>query len=524
MVMTKLIITYALFFLNIFSAFSYDSENLKSNLNYYSSIINSGLVKFIDYGYQLLQSDGETRSLEIRKLSSIYSEVEASRSGVNDDELNIQIKKNIIHSAPSYSNELVHIPKESKVIPLSYRLKMKYEGFDLGDDIQYHFPRIKYLKKVLPSITVEPYQRIMSFSIEVCMVPSIWYLELIHCMYMGMARHYTGIIMSYSLQDIVGSAIMSIGYKDESFSVENCYYSVSLVADNQISNNYIKICERMEKCLKSKPLTEGPFSEFKTEFEERIKRVYSFLKWKNGDLSPVQFARYSLLYSLYFVKNRINLQLFYPERNFLPIRIMLSSLGIYCISGLKNDSPKKYEIVETLAKLISKGIMLPLESFNINCPLELLPLFKSDSYIITEFFCKEIFSIGFINENIVPNKVNNFITVTKPSRVLISSYHSVIPRMKRNLRVDKYNTDWMNFIGTEEVEPNQETEEMDKKRIFKSKVLKYTRKMNSNGVRNRFDACGTSGKKSKKLSKRITFLFNKSRKKSHVIVNHISGL
>ncbi|OII73785.1 uncharacterized protein cubi_03583 [Cryptosporidium ubiquitum] len=523
MTIVKLSTILTLFISNIFFTLAYDLENPKNNIKYYSSIINSGLVKFVHYCDQLLQSDNATGRLAIRKLSDIHSEIDASRSGIQDDELNIAVKTNTIGLSPSYSKGLVHIPKESKAVPLHHRMKLKYENFELGNDIQFHFPRIKYLKKTLPSITIEPYQRVMSFAIEVCMIPSIWYLELIHCMYMGMAQYYTGIVMSYSLQDLVGSAIMSIGYKDESFSIENCYYSVSLVADDQISKNYIEICKRMEKCLKSGPLSEGPFSEFRTEFEERIKKVYSLLKWKSGDLSPIQFSKYSLLYSLYFVKSRMNLKSFHPEKNFLPIRMMISSLGIYCISGLKNDPPKKFKIVETVAKLVSEGIMSSLDSFDINCPFEVLPLLKFDlSMIVAESFCREIFSIGFIDEDIISNKADNFITITKPFRILIPSYSSVIPKMQHNLRFDKYSTDWMDFVSTEEIVFNRGIEGNKRRKVFTSKTLKNTKKMNPNGIRNRFEAYRT-GEKKTKLSKRAKYIFTKGKKRSDIISRHVSG-
>ncbi|KAH8583338.1 uncharacterized protein ELE39_000106 [Cryptosporidium sp. chipmunk genotype I] len=521
----ELIIIPVLFILNVFLALAYESEGRTHN-KYYSSIINSGLVKFVYYGNKLLQSDEATKSLVMRRLSNIYYELDALRTGIHGDKSNIKLETNAIYSASSYSKELVHIPKESKIIPLSHRLKIKYTNFEFGEDIQFHFPRIKYLKKVLPSITIEPYQRVMSFSIEVCMIPSIWYLELIHCMYMGMAKYFTGIVMSFSMQDIVGSAIMSIGYKDESFSIENCYYSVSLIADDAISKNYIPICKSMEACLKSKPLSESAFSAFRSEFEERIKRAYSLLKWKNGDLNPIQFAKYSLLYSLYFVKDRIKIRLFYPEKNFLPIRIMLSSLGIYCISGLNYDPPKSFQIVETLAELISKGIMLSLDSFYIDCSFKVLELLKRESnsaFPLAEFFCKEIFSFGFIDENIdVINQSDDFKVITKPSRVLIPSYPSVIPKMQHNLEIDKYDTDWMNFTGTIEVELNKEIEGSKKKRVFTSRALKHTKKMDPSGVRNRFELCGSNGKKPIKLSKKITLIFNKSKRKSYSITGRIS--
>ncbi|KAJ1607121.1 putative secreted protein [Cryptosporidium canis] len=525
-----MLVIYALLILSLLSSNVYfvssnDSKKLENGAKYYSYIVGTGLPKLVDNGNKLLHSDDNTKNIVVERLMNIFFYVDLARSAIHDDKLNIGLKKASMASMPSNLQEMVHVPKEKKTVPLFHRLKMNSESFELGSDIQFHIPRIKYLKKTLPRITVEPYQRIMSFSIEVCMIPSLWYLELIHCMYMGMAPYFTGMLMSYSLQDVVGAAIMSIGYKDESFSLENCYFSVSLVADTRISNNYVAICNKVEKCLSSKPLSNGPFRVFRTEFENRIKRVYSLLKWGSGDLDPIQFARYSLLFSLSFVKDKMDIKPFFPERNFLPVRMMISSLGLYCLSWSTGHPPKRFEVVETLAKLISGGITSSLDSFDIDCPFKLLPFFKAESTtktILADSYCKAIFSFGFIDESIAfSGSIDRFKRVTKPSRILLPSYHSIIPSMQHNVVLDKYGVEWMNFVGTYEAQPCKGVE--GKRKIFKSRKLRRTKKANPKGIKNGVEHKKVAKSKRRNLSEGVRLIFNKSKRVSNSIENRVLG-
>lgn len=504
----------------------------ESEIRCHSSTENNGLIKFIKTSNMLLYSDDSIKDEVKKRLDESYFNIEDAMCSLHGDTLNM-----VSEPSPSNlqsqgdSNKLVHVPREKKVVPLLHKLKMRYKNLETGHESKLHIPRIKHLKKMLPKITIEPYQRVMSFSIEVCMIPSIWYLELIHCMYMGMARYFTGMTMSYSLQDIVGSAIMSIGYKDEAFSILNCYNSVSLVADDRISGNYDDICSQMETCLKSKPFLDSQFSVLRPEFEGRINSVYSALERKGGEMSPIQFARYSVLYSLYFVKNKMKLQAFYPERNFLPIRMMLTSLGIYYLGGSANYPPRNLAIVEKSTNLVSRSILSSLDTFDIDCPYELLPLFETDSKansIMVDFFCKEIFSFGFVDESTDSiNITDDLEVVTKPSRILIPSYLSVIPRMDVDLEPDSYSTDWMGFLGTWEAGSCEGAQrERSRKKIFMSSKLRKTRRKDPEGVRNTFEGeiegnDTGSRSKSKKLSKRLTGLFNRSRRRSDSITNRI---
>lgn len=71
--------------------------------------------------------------------------------------------------------------------------------------------------------------------------------------------------MSYNLQDVVGTSIMSMGYKDEKFSIDKCKYSVSIFADEQISLYYDEICKEVEVFMKSRLSNNGPLSSLRTE-------------------------------------------------------------------------------------------------------------------------------------------------------------------------------------------------------------------------------------------------------------------
>lgn len=498
---------------------------------YYSSIFKTGLVRFIQDSRKILRSDGATKIAQIKQLDNSYYDINSAKNALHNDTLNMRLELGSVDSVTQavYGN-YVHFPGETKSVSIFQRMKIGYRDLELGAGSKLHIPRVKHLKRILPEITLEPYQRLMSFSIEVCMIPSIWYLELIHCMYMGMARYFTGIAMSYSLQDVVGSAIMSIGYKDESFSLLNCYHSVSLVADRKISGYYVDICSRVETCLNSKPFSDSQFSEFRPEFERRINRVYSALGNMNGEFTLIQFARYSLLYSLYYVKNKMKLQSYYPERNFLPVRMMLSSLGFYCIGGLTDHSPKSLKIVSKVTSLISKGILSSLEEFDIDCLYEVLPIFDSDHKtfnLLVDFFCREIFSFGFINESKTwANEASGFEVATRPSRVLIPSYQSVIPKMEEDSTLDSYSADWKIFVEAEEAGPSATVQEKKSRRkVFTSRKLRTTKKTDPRGVKNRFDDGGNCDimPNTNKLTKRITYILSRSKKSSDFITSRVLG-
>ncbi|KAH8583337.1 uncharacterized protein ELE39_000105 [Cryptosporidium sp. chipmunk genotype I] len=333
---------------------------------------------------------------------------------------------NVISSVP------VHFPTEVKDKRIVLNIK-RTPNLNLQDSIKFsNFPRVKHFRKSLVILPPEPYQRLMTYAIEQCLIPSIWYLELIHCMYIGMAPKFFGMVFSYTLQDIVGAALMSISYKDEHFIMENCFNAVSLVVDDYVSPYYVEICTNVRTCLESKNF-ERSFSKQKEEFETRIANSYNHIPEKPGFLKPTQFYRYSILLSISLLKYKnIDLKTF-PERGFLPIRIALASLAYYAISSSQSwvfESEKKVSVFFT--KMILK-MLFEVSLLSIPGCIEKLYKFSHETEvgkkIIFELFCKEIFSAGFIveatNESSADPKL--YSKAVMPQRILNPLYCSFIP-------------------------------------------------------------------------------------------------
>ncbi|KAH7647878.1 hypothetical protein FG379_000505 [Cryptosporidium bovis] len=343
--------------------------------------------------------------------------------------------------------DICHIP--SKSVSLSYydfeKSSTKEDSIDAGK--KFFFPRVKSYRKDLPIITTEPYQRLMTFAIEVCMVPSMWYLELIHCMFVSTIPYLNGMLMSYSLQDIVGSAIMSMEYRNEKFNLNNCMESVSYVKDDAISSNMADICHNMKKCLDSEEFTLGDFSELEQEFSYRIKNVYASVPNFGKLLKPTLFARYSILYSIHLLFSKFKLNKEYPEINFLVIRIMTASLSYYALAKELNlllESESK--VVDFFTKMFTSLMFKDTATIINSCKKSVADFGNKrlDAKIL-DIFCKEIFSVGFINEDIGIHKYRVEGYLVNPKRVLLESYVSVIPEMMQNLNIEKYDCAWMYF-------------------------------------------------------------------------------
>ncbi|KAF7456014.1 putative Secreted Protein (WYLE family) [Cryptosporidium felis] len=509
-----------------------------SGQKYYKQIISNNILSVVRNLRKIPGSDKTAKERAIIFLSKLYKS-EDFRTALNGDIVNLQVPDSLENKNQMDNSGLVHVASEFKKLSIFRKLKIEYEKRNvlLDKTATFHFPRVRHYRNHLPIITPEPYQRVMSFSIEVCMIPSIWYLELIHCMFMSSARFYTGIMMSYSLQDLVGSAIMTIGYEDEKFSLENCYYSVSLVADDVISRNYKIICEEMEECLRSNSFTGRDFSPLVKEFEKRITRVYSYFDKDEQGISALQFAKLSLLYSVSFVKTSKRPQAFHPERNFLPIRIMLAALVYFGVSNLFSYQVKKQDIVRGLAKFISSSMFRSLELNLLNCPFEMGELAKErsqQSYILFDFFCMEIFSTGFVEEKVVVIEDSElFKKATKPSRVLLPMYASVIPRMSHDLNIEEYDREWLRVAEPPQQGP--ETQELQKqgsedredrynrsRKIYKSRLLKKTRKRNPKGIGNTLQTTRPDTQKHSSHTNRVG-LFPGNRRRMNSISRRVLG-
>ncbi|KAK9171048.1 hypothetical protein CmeUKMEL1_14275 [Cryptosporidium meleagridis] len=370
----------------------------------------------------------------------------------------------------------VHLPTEAKPDKITDYIKRTFD-LNLSDINKLsNFPRVKHYRKSLVALPSEPYQRVMTFAIEQCMIPSIWYLELIHCMYLGMAPKFFGMVFSYSLQDIVGAALMSVGYKDERFIMENCFHAVSLVVDDYISPHYREICVAVQGCLKSKHF-ERYFSKQKKEFETRIASSYSHIPEKLGFLKPMEFYRYAVLLSISLIKDKsVDIKV-YPERNFLPIRIALASLAYYAMSTNQNwvfESEKKVLVFFTKTIL---NMLFEISFVSIPGCVKKLTKFSHEANvvkeIIFELFCKEIFSAGFVvdatNESNADPNLHSMAVM--PQRIAHPSYSSFIPDLTNDV---KYSEDESWIHALIEVSKPEFVRPGRVQKVFKSKTLMRT--------------------------------------------------
>ncbi|KAH7647876.1 hypothetical protein FG379_000503 [Cryptosporidium bovis] len=435
----------------------------------------SGWLSFIKLVYPMKLDDGDLRILK-KYYNSVYIGSEPPKIS-----LSVDILKDESKEFPKFDDIGVplHTPVETKVKNFLNSLWVLKHTSTRECLLYSHFPRVKHSRKKLSVLTYEPYQRVMSFAIDVCLIPSIWYLELIHCMYFAIVPRLTGTIFSYTLQDIVGAALMSMGYKDETFILENCYHSVSLIIDDQLSPHYVEICQRVKSCLDSKSF-ETVFKEQKNEFEQRINNIYGLFEAKDNHLTPGDFYRYSLLLSISFIKMKRKKLKYFPERNYLPVRISLSALAFYLITDKfkwKFESMK--EIVFLFVELILESLFKTNTSDFDDCRYTLSNFVVNNEKfktVVLLIFCKEIFSAGFVDEDIdqIGDDLQKFATAVSPRRVLDPAYSSLIPNMLEDLPLAQYDKSWINAILESGELPAAPSKLFDVQKVYTSKKLKKT--------------------------------------------------
>lgn len=373
----------------------------------------------------------------------------------------------------------VHVPIESKEKNFMSNLRTGLGNDPTESLLSSHFPRVRHSRRRQVSLTYEPYQRLMGFAIDVCFIPSIWYIELIHCMYIGVIPRLTGTVFSYTLQDIVGAALMSMGYKDESFILENCFHAVSLIVDDQLSPHYEEICERVSSCLTSGSFGTD-FKDQKKELEERISNNYGRLNAKPKSMKPETFYRFSLLLSMSLIKaDSVKLK-YFPERNFIPVRVAIVSLAYYLVSsrvGLKFSSEKlvAFEITDMITKMLfrTKGLQ------NNICKNRIRALSLYDKPLTSasiDLFCREVFSIGFIYEDIdvVGRDFERFGNAIVPMRILNPVYPSLIPSMLVESPDSKYDESWLEAVLDIGELPRTPSKPLGTQKVYKSTKLKKT--------------------------------------------------
>lgn len=453
--------------------------------------------------------------------------------GVSSNYLNLDNPKlclhgdNIFYSSDQYvetesnlNGFKIHVQKEQKspsaFTSFSRTLTLRHVNLAL-----LHFPRLKHFNKSLPKLPYEPYQRMMTYAIEICMIPSIWYLELTHCMYMGMAPFFSGMLMSYTLQDVVGSAVKTMGYLDESFSIENCHLSVSSFTDSYIASHYEDICKSMSECLLSNHFSSENYLRLKEEFQQRIDNTYSIIEGQEKKEQHKNYARHSLLLSLSSKTINFDLEELSVERNFLVVRAMILSMSYLVNKFIPVNDSTISERMSKITRLLSYMLFAQFKGYMKVCKDFFPGILGSSSkkfQDVYEILCKELLSIGFVDETVtlLGDDINAFNAAILPSRILDPAYVSVIPSFIDGFENSEDLT-WLAFNSVSRVEHIGAG--AGKKKPKKTKYLKTasgTSIIKTKGGR-------TAGTRKNVLTNKVTKLFTRRKQRiSGLISSHLN--
>lgn len=314
--------------------------------------------------------------------------------------------------------------------------------------IKLHVPIIPIYNKLeirrMPVISQNPHrlpleanERLLSFAIDICKLPSLWYVEIAYCMHRGVTKFTTGILTSYTLQDIVGASLASMELPSESFSLSRCKNSISLFSDVAINNNVSEICSIVLSCLMSK--------EFSAGNKGRIRKLEMEISKTYGDKPPLFRGQQPRSYAQKVIsglllarremgyesggdslikkvdRSRIPDKLFYVIRYFNFIMILTEFL---IRSGYKDSdafeiSAKAYLKIgdnsllqPSPIKMIAKCARQVINAHVKNNSVDYLPFMGKATWcpfsnVIIQHACTELVSMGFINSAIeIPNNIS----------------------------------------------------------------------------------------------------------------------
>ncbi|KAJ1614999.1 putative secreted protein [Cryptosporidium canis] len=278
-------------------------------------------------------------------------------------------------------------------------------------------------------LPLEANERLFSFAINICKLPSLWYIELAYCMHRGVTKYTTGILTSYTLQDIIGASLETMDLPSESFSLSRCKYSISIFSDIAINQHGQDICNTVLSCLTSKEFLEKNKGRVR-KLEKEITNVYKgkppFFRgqqprsYAQKTIIGILMARREYGYepskSKYKKNKRVNIpdKLFYVIRYFNFIMILTEYL---VRQGYKDTdafevSAKAYLKIgdksllqPTPIKMIAKCATLLINAHFKNNSVDYLPYINKATWcpfsnVVIQHACTELVSIGFINSEI----------------------------------------------------------------------------------------------------------------------------
>lgn len=268
-------------------------------------------------------------------------EVGALRYGLNSDDMHVTVQMFV-------NNLRTHIPVQKTYLHerqgRARKIRRKY--------MYWMWRRWRYLlsaKERMPILVedenlvqmpIDPLERVYSYAVNIIEVPNQFYLEQVHCMYTGIKPFLNGILASYSLQDLVGAAIYSVG-PESSFKDYLCIQAVNMWSDDQIVPNSNEICARAKKCLDNKEFSEKNNKALFTEYVSKINAIYSDKRFIGGD-SGLDFATNTFFrITQVFHELEAHKRPEYIEKLFVlvrAIRFMIYANELLVRSGVKNKA------------------------------------------------------------------------------------------------------------------------------------------------------------------------------------------
>ncbi|KAJ1606427.1 hypothetical protein OIY81_3214 [Cryptosporidium canis] len=340
---------------------------MRASTRYYRGLLVC-MLAVIYYGYQISQvgcaagrkkseqkysenGDGGSHGRHVMNWYYVKrqnKEVGALRYGLNSDDMHVTVQMFV-------NNLKTHIPVQKTYLHerqgRARKIRRKY--------MYWVWRRWRYLlsaKERMPILVddsdlkqmpVDPLERVYSYAVNIVEIPTSFYLEQVHCMYTGIKPFINGILASYSLQDLVGASLYSLG-ADLVFKDYLCIQAVNLWSDDQIVPNGNAICERVKRCLDNREVNDRKVKPLFNEYANRISKIYASKRFIGAD-SGLTFAKEAFFWVIQmFHELEAHKRPEYIEKLFVvvrAIRFMIYANELLVRSGVKNKAVFKAERV-----------------------------------------------------------------------------------------------------------------------------------------------------------------------------------
>ncbi|KAL7068956.1 hypothetical protein ACR3K2_04890 [Cryptosporidium serpentis] len=379
-------------------------EDKVSNLNLvhfnskYSGLVPKHEKTSSSFLYGLV--DIYTRHLVYRKTKSFGP----LRYGLNSDDMHITLYNFV-------NNIRFHIPTQKTYLHerqnKARKLRRRY--------LYWLWHRWRYLmtaKERMPILVqdidltilpIDPLERVFSYAIDIIELPAPYYLELVYCMYQGIRPYINGLLASYSLQDLIGASLYSIG-SNSKFRAYYCNQAVNMWSDDQIVPNAESICSIMSTCLEKrefknkisiKPLVET--------YIQKIDDLYQKKKHIGADTARKYAINAFFSITKIFHHFQAHKRPDYIEKLFVIVRAaryMIYANELLLRSGFKKKPIFKSEFVSDLIQYtIYRTDPVSMMRYCIKYSLlERFKLRKKMGIAIIEEACAHTLSFGFIDD------------------------------------------------------------------------------------------------------------------------------